>query len=58
MDRHVLIAEATGTGKTKTIQVFIRGVFGVLMKCSNKCAWFLCYFRCCFSKMRVCARII
>ncbi len=32
MNRHGLIAGATGTGKTKTIQVFIRGVFGVLMK--------------------------
>jgi DNA helicase HerA-like ATPase len=32
MNRHGLIAGATGKGKTKTIQVFIRGVFGVLMK--------------------------
>ena len=32
MNRHELIAEATGAGKTKTIQVFIRDFFGVLMK--------------------------
>ena len=32
MNRHGLIAGATGTGKTKTIQVFIRDFFGVLMK--------------------------